>query len=345
VNQHFCVPSEQVGIELDEFLCRLFPLHKKRDLRALVRDGRITVNGGSAMPAQRLREDDVVSCDIDEDDFEAAAAPTESIDPPTVLFEDEHVMVLDKPADLLVEPDRWDAERPNLIGGLHAISHFRTEAGEGAFRPRLAHRLDKDTSGCIVVAKTVDAERALGAAFESGAVRKRYLALVEGEHPLADGESETIDLPIGPDRRRSGHMSVQTDGKPSQTVVRVEQRFRGYTLLACEPLTGRTHQIRVHLSAQGFPLAVDPLYGRRRALLLSEIKANYRPKRGQPERPLIGRLTLHAAHIEFPRVRDSAARVDDSTAHDSPTVSVSSPLPADFERALRQLGKWRPPRR
>jgi len=113
---------------------------------------------------------------------------------------------------------------------------------------------------------------------------------------------EIIDLPLGPDERRSGIVCVRRDGKEARTRIAVERRFRGYTLLRCEPLTGRTHQIRVHLAAGGFPLAVDPNYGRRRALALSEIKPDYRFKPGRVETPLIERLTLHALSIEFARV-------------------------------------------
>ena len=335
MTEHYSVQPDQVGMELDEFLCRLYPLTSKRVLRQLVRDGQITVNAQPAAPGHRLRDDEVVLVDIEEDELPTSLEPRPYEEPLDLLHEDEHVVVVDKPADLLVEPDRWDETRPNLLSALHALALARAEAGgAGAFRPRLVHRLDRDTSGVVVVAKTVDAERALGAAFERGDVRKSYFALVEGEHPLADGEQELIELAIGPDSKRGGTMCVRRDGKQSATRVAVAQRFRGFTWLACEPLTGRTHQIRVHLSAKGFPLAVDPLYGRRRALLLSEIKSGYRHKPGQPETPLIERLTLHASAVEFPDVGDP-----------SRTVRIEAPIPRDLERTLKQLAKVRPPRR
>jgi 23S rRNA-/tRNA-specific pseudouridylate synthase len=153
---------------------------------------------------------------------------------------------------------------------------------------------------------------------------------VEGEHPLADGEEEEIDLALGPDEKRSGRMVVDPDGKPARTRIAVLQRFRGFTWLACRPLSGRTHQIRVHLAARGFPLAVDPLYGRRDELLLSNVKAGYRAKPGRPERPLIERLTLHAAAIELPSPRDAAR-----------TIRVEAPLPKDLSQLLKQLAKVR----
>lgn len=336
-------------MELDEFLCLSFPLLSKRYLRRQVRAGRVLVDGESTPPSQRLRTDAVVSIDIDE---EAGDPPRVRVEVPEVrvLFEDEHTLVVDKPADLTVEGDRWDPTRPSLVGAVTEMVLARSgspssppeaEPGaapggsqevDGRFRPRLVHRLDKDTSGAVLFAKTLDAERHLRAAFDEHRVTKTYLALVEGEHPAGD-EGEWIELPIGPDKRKSGAMVVRDDGKPSSTHVRVEQRFRGFTLLECRPRTGRTHQIRVHLAACGFPLVVDPIYGRRKALVLSEIKAGYRPKPGRAEPALIERLTLHALAIEFPALDGSG------------DVRVEAPLPRDFERALKQMAKVRPPRR
>ena len=153
---------------------------------------------------------------------------------------------------------------------------------------------------------------------------------LDPHHPLADGASEVIDLPIGPDDKRSGRQRVAHDGKPARTRISVEQRFRGYTWMRCCPLTGRTHQIRVHLASVGFPLAVDPSYGRHDALYLSALKAGYKAKRGQPERPLIRRLTLHSAIVRIPPLLvDAEAR------------EVEAPLPKDLSNVLKQLGKVR----
>jgi len=317
-------------MELDEFLCLSFPLLSKRFLRRQVRQGSVLVNGQPVVPSQRLPADAVVSVELDDEDEAEAAArlPDPVIDLP-LLYEDAEVYVVDKPSALAVEPDRWDETKPSLIGTLTRAAAELAEDGGERFRPRLVHRLDKDTSGVVLVAKTLEAERRLRRAFDEGRVGKEYLALVEGEYPLEDGLSELIDLPIGPDRKRSGSMRVCDDGKPSRTRVWVERRFRGFTLLGCEPLTGRTHQIRVHLAAAGFPLVVDPTYGRLRALALSQIKSGYRPKHGRPEAPLIARLTLHARSIEFPGVEPDV------------TVRVEAPIPRDFERVLKQMAKVR----
>jgi len=330
MSYHLVVPGEQAGMELDEFLCRSFPLYSKRFLRRLVRNGGVLVDGARVQPSQRLHRDDVVSVEIDEDQAEPAPppAPTGEL---TVLYEDEDILAVDKPADLAVEPDRWDATRPSLVGALHALAGNVAEGDlAGHFRPRLVHRLDKDTSGAVLVAKTIEAERALRRAFDEGEVRKVYLALVEGEHPLPDGAEERLELPLASDRRRGGLVIVSEAGKPARTLVAVEQRFRGYTLLRCQPLTGRTHQLRVHLAAVGFPLVVDPLYGRRRSFSLSEFKLDYRPKPGRVETPLIERLTLHALRLEFPALGDAGR-----------SVAVEAPLPRDFQRVLKQLSKVR----
>ncbi len=329
-------------MELDEFLCLSFPLLSKGALRRHVRDGKVLLDGNPTIPGHRLREHEVLIVDFAEEDEDPdVQVPRVVVD---VLYEDEHVLAVDKPAGLAAEPERWARDNACLSSALLDMALDRAglerpedgstlEHFEGLpFRPRLVHRLDKDTTGVVLVAKSVEAERALRAAFDAGLVRKTYLALVEGEHRLPDGETEIVDLPIGPDERKSGRMRVDRQhGKPSQTRIRVEQRFKGYTLLACEPLTGRTHQIRVHMREIGFPLAVDPYYGRRNSLALSDIKRDYRKKPGHVETPLIDRLTLHAREIEFPRVAGEGR------------IRVESPIPKDLARALKQLAKFRAP--
>jgi len=342
VTEHYVVPRERHGIELDELLCLHYPLLTKGFIRRQVRAGKVLVDGERSLPSTHLRTDQVVSIDIDEDSGDLPKPPVAPCLALDVLYEDDEVLAIDKPAGLPVEPERWARGNACLSGALLELALQRAEstAAEGedtpeglGFRPRLVHRIDKGTSGVVLVAKTLSAERRLREAFAAGDVRKAYLALVEGEYPLDDGETETIDLSIGPDRRKSGRMQVlEKNGKPSRTRVGIESRYHGYTLLRCEPLSGRTHQIRVHLSASGFPLAVDDVYGRRSSLALSEIKSNYRPKRGGHEAPLIDRLTLHALELGFPDGEDR-------------TRFVEAPPPKDYQRVLKQLAKVRPYRR
>ncbi|MEO6708884.1 MAG: RluA family pseudouridine synthase [Planctomycetota bacterium] len=333
MHYHLTVAEEQSGIVLDQFLVGAFPNFAKAQLRRVVRDGKVLLNGGPCVPSHRLRSHDVISvllADEDEDELAqtAAAVGPERVEIP-ILYEDEHVIALDKPPHLACEPDRWDREKAHLLDSLNAQLVSRPLPPD----PRIVHRLDRDTSGVMLVAKTIDAERELRTAFDEHRIEKTYLALVEGDFGLEDGESETIDLPLGPDSRRSGNVVVREDGKPAQTEVSVEQRFHGFSLLRCRPLTGRTHQIRVHLAARGFPLLVDPAYGRRKALALSEFKAGYRKKPGRVEPSLIDRLSLHSARIVFPKIGEPGSQ-----------VTVDSALPKDFSRVLKQLAKFRPAR-
>lgn len=334
VGEAIVVPAERVGLELDEFLCLVFPERSKGFLRAQIRAGRILLDGQPAHPGARLRISQVVLLEESPEDWPEVGATERAPELP-ILHEDEQLLVVDKPAGLACEPERWDKEKASLASAVLELARARAAAAGTAlpldWRPRLLHRLDKDTTGVALVAKTLECERAVRAAFESGKVEKTYLALVEGEYPLRDGEEDRIAFALAPDERRSGRMVVdELEGKPAETLVRVAQRFRGYTLVECRPLTGRTHQIRVHLAERGFPLVVDPLYGRRRSFALSEFKAGYRKKRGQTERPLIERHTLHAARLAL----DLAGR----------RRVFESPLPPDLERVLKQLARHRAPR-
>ena len=327
------VPDERHGVELDEFLCLWYSGVPKGFLRGLIREGRVLVDGVGAKTSKRLRAGQVLMVEVDEDELpRRPVAPHFQLD---IIHEDADLLVVNKPAGIAVEPERWAHDLPSLAGALLALAEERQAAdatGKTALRFRLAHRIDKDTSGCVLVAKDLDAERNLRMAFQERGVFKQYLALVEGEHPLEDDEEELIDAPIGPDPRKSGRMVASGGGKSSRTRIKVAERFRGFTLLECFPETGRTHQIRVHLAQAGFPLAVDLLYGRRDVLNLSEIKSGYRSKPGRPERPLMPRLTLHAQVLGVP----------DPEGGEGERVRVEAPLPKDFSTTLKQLRKVRP---
>jgi 23S rRNA pseudouridine1911/1915/1917 synthase len=345
------VPGDRHGLELDEYLCLLFPGATKGRLRRMVREGRVLVDGEPANPSDRVRAEQVLVIDLAEaPDVEGPSAPSEPVE---VLYEDPSLLVVHKPAGLAVEPERWDRAAATLAGALLERARRDSDGGALDWRPRLCHRLDKDTTGCLAVARDLATERRLRRAFEEGRIDKRYLALVEGEYPAEDGEWVTIDRRIAPSDRRAGQMRTAANGKPARTDVRIARRFQGYTVVECRPRTGRTHQIRVHLADAGFPLVVDPLYGRRDALYLSEFKRGYRAKRGRPERPLIERLTLHAWRLvlpadgveeEPPEELASAAGALADAAVDG-WIAVEAPLPKDLERGVKQLGKARPWRR
>ncbi len=195
----------------------------------------------------------------------------------------------------------------------------------------MVHRIDADTSGVIVFARTMAAHRLLSEQFRLRTVTKEYWALVRGT-PL--NESGSVDLPIGADPRNKNRMVIRGDeAKKSRTKWVVVERFGGgsgsggVTLLKVFPVTGRRHQIRVHLKAIGYPLAVDPYYGGE-SLLLSEFKRKYKLGKFQEERPLISRLTLHARSLTFVHPLTQAE------------TTLTAELPKDFRTALAMLEKW-----
>jgi RluA family pseudouridine synthase len=250
-------------------------------------------------------------------------------DPLHVLHDDADVIAVEKPAGLAVIPGRGESE--DL---LHRLAEQIGLPASGSADPRLriVHRLDKDTSGVMLLAKHIGAQRALSEQFQNNLIRKEYLALVVGRPQSSEGE---IDAPLAPHPNSSRHMAVSKHGRPARTGWRVEERFRHFALLRVFPKTGKTHQIRVHLAHIGLPLAIDPLYnpprgGEAGALLpptgifLSHFKRDYRPTRGQDERPLIDRLTLHAEKLTF-------------THPNGTTMTIECPPPKDFRALLAQL--------
>jgi len=233
-----------------------------------------------------------------------------------ILYEDKAVIVAEKPPGMLSIPDRFDPLKDNLLGRLKQ-SHGQIF---------VVHRLDRETSGLICFARTEEAHRNLSIQFTERLVDKFYLALVDGR-PLPP--SGTIDKPIGPHPSVAGKMASSPLGKPALTLYRVLDTYRNFSLVEANIKTGRTHQIRVHFSSIGHPLAVDPLYGKREFLLLSEIKLrNFHLGKYAEEKPLVQRLTLHAWRLGF------------SHPVSGERVEVESPLPKDFKALLHQLDKW-----
>lgn len=319
MDYHLTVAEEQSGILLDQFLAGAFPNLTKTQLRRVARDGRVLVNGQAKAPSARLRENDVVSMLLDDEiedslAVEAAGGGPDRLEIP-ILYEDEHVICLDKPPHLACEPDRWDKSRAHLLDSLGAQLSQRPAAP----KPRIVHRLDRETSGAMLVAKTLEAERVLRRAFDEHRIQKTYLALVEGDFGGEDGEVVTIDLPLGPDARRSGLVVVRDDGKHAVTEVSVEQRFRGYTLLTCRPLTGRTHQIRVHLEAWGHAIVGDRIYGQPDEVFLEWNERGATPMVRAAAR--FPRQCLHAWRMRLPHP-------------DGPMLELEAPLPDDMVGVL-----------
>jgi len=244
-----------------------------------------------------------------------------------VLFEDDHLLALDKPAGLLTSPDRYDPQRPNLMKLLHAaIAGGKPWARERRLTYLMnAHRLDFETSGVLLLAKDKPTLVALANLFGSEKPLKKYIALAHGS-PKADRFE--IDAKLAPHPLKIGLMRVDAkNGKKSKTRFEVLERFSSYTLLRCEPLTGRTHQIRAHLRHAGLPIVGDQLYGGKK-LWLSRLKLDYRLKPGREERPLLSRVALHAEALTLPHPVTGE------------TMTITAPRPKDLKVALKYLRQF-----
>jgi len=236
----------------------------------------------------------------------------------TIIFEDDEIVVINKPAGISVTGDR---------SGQDHILHVLGEQLGMAQGLRLVHRLDKFTSGAMILAKTRDAQSKYSELFAKRLVGKTYLALVAGRVSTCSG---TITAPLAQDRHDSRRVRIDPKrGKTAVTGYRLLADFGGIALLAVTPKTGRTHQIRVHLASIGLPLAIDPLYAADRPIFLSQIKVGYRTKKDKPESPLIDRLTLHAYELEVP-------------CRQAQTRTFVAPLDKKFAAAVKMLTKYNP---
>ena len=249
---------------LDRYLCDRFPGLSRSRLQKLINEGAVTVNARQPKSSTVLRIDDEIDVLVPPPPIKQI--PAEHI-PLNVLFEDEHLIVINKQADLVVHPARSNLNGTLLNGlawyfkdaktnGLAALSSVGVEE----FRPGIVHRLDKDTTGCIVLAKHEEAHWRLARRFEDRFVQKYYLAIVHGELPARGG---VIDEPIGKHPMVKEAYAVRHDkaARHAVTLYRVREVFEGYTLVELELKTGRTHQIRVHLTWLGFPIISDIIYG------------------------------------------------------------------------------------
>jgi 23S rRNA pseudouridine1911/1915/1917 synthase len=307
----FTAPPDLAGVRLDVALARLAPDLSRARAQRLVQEGRVSVEGRAAKASARLRGGEVVVVEVPAPEPSGLVAQDL---PLAVLFEDDDLLVLDKGAGMVVHPARG-APHSTVV---NALLHRLGPGAPGGGRLGLVHRLDRDTSGCLVVAKTEAALAALQAAFLARRVEKTYLALCHG--PLAaEGRLETPYGRHPRDRKRfTGRVAA---ARRAVTAWRVVERFGTDATLAEVALhTGRTHQIRVHLAEAGHPLLADATYGgARREARLPE---------GHPARraaEAIGRQALHASRLAFDHPRTGAR------------VAFVAPLPADFRRALDAL--------
>jgi 23S rRNA pseudouridine1911/1915/1917 synthase len=244
-----------------------------------------------------------------------------------VLFEDDHLLAVDKPSGLLTSPDRYDPNRPNLMKLLHAgISGGKPWAKERGLTYLMnAHRLDFETSGVILLAKNKPVLVQLADLFGTQKPVKKYVALVRG---VPSEERFEIEEKLAPHPTKLGEMRVDSkNGKRSLTKVEVLEHLSSYTLLRCEPLTGRTHQIRVHLRHVGLPIVGDVTYSSR-PLFLSSLKSRYVLKKGREERPLMGRVALHAEQLQLPHPVTGEL------------VTITAPWPKDLTVSVKYLRQY-----
>ena len=302
----FVATTEQAGNRLDRTLHSQFPEYSRARLQDWIKQERVKVNCAPARASRVLREGDRV--DVEPAELPPLRAEAEPI-PLQVLYEDDDLVAIDKPAGMVVHAGAG-VNSGTLVNALLARFQSLSALG-GDLRPGIVHRLDRFTSGVILVAKNDTAHRALAALFAGRQVEKTYLALVHGNVQADQGR---IEKPIARDPRHRTRMTARLNsGRAALTEFRVLQRFAGFTFLEVRIGTGRTHQIRVHLASIGHPVAGDRLYGAPAKPAKTEI---------QPPRE---RFFLHAHRIRFPHP---------STGQ---TVEIESHLTGDLRRWMEQL--------
>ena len=232
-----------------------------------------------------------------------------------IIYEDNDIIVVNKPAGVLTIPDRFDLTIPNI----------RTIA-DGIYRQIfIVHRLDRETSGILILAKNAEAHKDLSMQFENLSVKRLYHAVTE---QIIHQDSLKIDLPLMPDPRRTGRTIPSARGKQSLSIVDVKQRFKHFTFVEVDLVTGRHHQIRVHLSSVGYPLLVDELYGHNKEFYLSTIKKKFNMKKNDSEKPIISRVSMHAYSLTFvhPKTKEE--------------MTFCADYPKDFSVLLKVLNKY-----
>jgi 23S rRNA pseudouridine1911/1915/1917 synthase len=283
----FTVNKSQCGQRLDIFLAQSDAAISRSHVKCVIEEGDVLVNGIIPKVSQRLKDGDVIILN-QRPPQEASALPQDM--PLNIVYEDEAIIVINKPAGMVVHPAPGNADK-TLVNALLFHCHDLSGLG-GVLRPGIVHRLDKDTSGLIVAAKSDEAHRQLSAQFEKHEVQKKYLALVWGNTKDKQGE---IVKPVGRHTIDRKKMSTNTKrGKEAITFWKVIERFDVATLLEVEIKTGRTHQIRVHLSDLRYPIIGDAVYGnatnRMRDIANPALKAQIKA---------FNRQALHAAHLSF----------------------------------------------
>lgn len=316
----FVVSEEDDGQRLDKWLAECCKSLSRTRIRREISAGNVWVDGKRTKPSHRLVATEQVRCEFQ---LPTPSGPQAEPMDISVLYEDESLAVIDKPSAMVVHPAKghWQG---TLVSGL--ASHFdKLSSVGGAIRPGIVHRLDRDTTGVILIAKTDDAHRMLALQFENRSITKQYVCLCLGR---VDRDRDTIDLPIGHHRSNRVKMAIREDGgnpKQASTFYEVIERFRRITYVRVRPKTGRTHQIRVHLSHIGYPVLCDRLYG-----AMSNVSHSFLIS-GRDNLPesnrniLLRRQALHAESIEFKHPTSGEL------------MKVSAPIPQDMRSVVEAL--------
>jgi 23S rRNA pseudouridine1911/1915/1917 synthase len=319
----FVVKPRQGGKRIDAYLAARYPDFSRSVVQKLIDHGAVLVNGQPAKASYRVREGDVVRLWLP--DLGDGIPKPEDI-PIRVVYEDEGFVVVDKPPGMVVHPARgnWSG---TLVNALQF--HFdQLSSVSGEERPGIIHRLDRDTTGLIVIGKEDQAHRHLARQFEDRLIDKEYRAIVYG---VPSRDRDYVERPIGrhPTHREKMAIRLPEDGgRLAKTFYEVVERFDGFAHVRCKIETGRTHQIRVHLTHIGHPVVADKLYSGRDRLTLGDLAG---PAAPDADLVLIERQALHAHRLRFTHPKTAA------------DVELTAPLPDDMTRTLEALRAYRPP--
>jgi 23S rRNA pseudouridine1911/1915/1917 synthase len=312
------VGPDDAGSRLDAFLAKSLPRHSRMQLRRVIGAGGVRVDGQGTKVAYRLAEGQRVTIVLPE---MPAAGPNPENIPLDILYEDEHIIAVNKPPGMVVHPARghWSGTLASAL----AFHFGQLSSVGGATRPGIVHRLDRDTSGVMVVAKTDPVHFALAAQFAERTTEKEYFAIVAG---VPDRDRDQISQPIGAHPHHREKMAIRAGHETSreaQTFYEVTERFAGFAALRVLPKTGRTHQIRVHMAHVGTPILCDRLYGGRAEITRGEIRRTDDPS------VLLSRQALHAHHIKL------------NHPHTGDPIEFTAPIPADLQTLLEEIREYR----
>jgi len=309
-----------VGIterRLDKYLHGRFRNLSRHFLQDAIRSGGVTVNGKPAKPSLKLQHGDIIQMVIPE-------PPSKNIEPEDIpldiLHEDDDIIILNKQANLIVHPARGNKSGTLVNALVHYADHL--SSGLGEFRPGIVHRLDRDTTGVMIVTKHEAAQWKIAKQFENRQTQKTYLAITHGTPDL---DADRIDAPLGVHPQIREKYAIRPEiGKEAVTYYEVLEAFRGFSLLKLSPKTGRTHQIRVHLSHIKHPIVADDMYGGKLVYPWQLADAEQ-----AVEEPVITRCALHAFSIEFRHPTTNEM------------VKFEAPLPPDMQHLLDMLRQYR----